>query len=278
MSISTHGNSVAPAYAGRDAVFILLENRLITSYNQAMKDLIFNLDANEFPEAVLWEKSFEEGKYAYANPDSDLKILYYGARYYEKQSDLARVKSADLMCDITFLEAGKVGDEFVKTVGHYHNPIKFPEVYEAVEGKIEYLQQSTPDKDGKVNVIWVVAEPGDKVVMIPGYGHVSMNVGRTLATEMDVQKRDLPKNADYSMFKERTGGAFYRTADGLTKNPNYEIANLRIVKPLEKPEWGLTKDSSIYDTMVQTPEKFDWLIRPEKYDFDIDTLFEDIEL
>ena len=138
--------------------------------------------------------------------------------------------------------------------------------------------QSELDQEGKVAVIWVVAEPGDKVVMPPNWGHVSMNVGDKAAIEIDIQKRDNPNGSDYSMFKEREGGAFYRTDAGLVKNPHYEVSNLRIVRPLEKPEWGLTRDKSLYDAFVETPEKFDYLLNPENYDFSLDGLFADIEL
>jgi hypothetical protein len=114
--------------------------------------------------------------------------------------------------------------------------------------------------------------------MPPGYGHVSMNVGSNQAVEIDIQLRDNPNGSDYSMFKDRVGGAFYRTEDGLVKNPNYEVSSLRIVKPLQRPDWGLIKTISLYDAFVESPEKFEYLINPEKFDFSLDGRFEDIEL
>lgn len=237
----------------------------------------------DYSPAIDWSKTFEAGKYAYENNTKSQDILYFGARYTEKTVDQDLLKKHDFMVDMTVINPGKVGNEFVKTVGHYHGNVpgltlSYPEVYEAISDGVEYLLQSEPDKDGKVSVIWVVAEAGDKVVMPPNWGHVSMNVGKEPAIEVDVQKRDNPNNSDYSMFKEKVGGAFYRTADGLTKNPNYEVATLRIVRPLEKPEWGLTKTKPLYEAVIENPEKFDYLINPQNYEFDLDELFEDIEL
>lgn len=246
-------------------------------------------DKNEYKSAIDWTKPFKDGKYAYLSKNQKLKsknpgeILYFGARYMEKTSKENVYIENDFMADMTVLNPGKVGDEFVKTVGHYHAnvpglAISYPEVYEATSKNIEYLLQSEPNKDGEVDVIWVVTEPGDKVVMPPNYGHVSMNVGDRPAIEFDLQKRDNPNNSDYSAFKERVGGAFYRTDSGLTKNSNYKVSSLRIVKPLERPDLGLTRGVSLLDSFENHPEKFDYLLHPEKYDFSLDGLFADIEL
>lgn len=240
-------------------------------------------DKKEYSPAADWAKSFADGKYAYQKQETDIDPLYFGARYFEKTEDEKIFVSADFMADLTVLNPGRVGSEYIKTVGHYHQyvpgtHIAYPEVYEAITPNIEYLLQSEPDENGKVDVTWVITEPGDKVVMPPNWGHVSMNVGGKLAIETDLQKRDNPNGSDYSMFKDRVGGAFYRTAEGLVKNPNYEVASLRIVRPLEKPEWGLQKDISLYDSFLANPEKFDYLLHPEKYDFTLDGLFADIEL
>lgn len=240
-------------------------------------------DKQEYAPAVDWSKPFEEGKYAYQRSTTDMDTLYFGARYIEKTADEKIFVDNDFMADMTVFNPGMVGNEFVKTVGHYHQnkpgtDVAYPEVYEAITDNIEFLLQTMPDKNGKVEVIWVITEAGDKVVMPPGYGHVSMNVGTEPAIEVDIQKRDNPNGSDYSLFKERAGGAFYRTEEGLIPNPNYEVSSLRIVKPLERPEWGITKGKSLYDSFVENPEKFDYLINPEKYDFNLDNLFTDIEL
>lgn len=243
--------------------------------------LLYNKE--EFQPAVDWQKFLKDASYAYQKPESDLDVLYSGARYMEKTEDQELLQKYDFMADMTVINPGKVGDEFIKTVGHYHGKkagtnVPYPEVYEAVLGNFEYLLQSEPDENGEVEVIWVVAEEGDKVVMPPGYGHVSMNVGNEPAVEVDIQKRDNPNQSDYSMFKENIGGAFYRTAEGLQKNPKYKIKSLRVVKPLEIPEWGLTKDVPLYKVAINEPEKFKYLTSPEEYEWNLDKMFVDIEL
>lgn len=251
--------------------------------------LDLKIDANklvynkvDYPPATDWEKTLEAGSYAYKNPESDLKTLYFGARYMEKAIDEELIKKHDLMVDATVINPGKVGEEFVKTVGHYHGIIpgliiSYPEVYEAVSGQFEYLLQSTPDSEGKVDVIWVLAEAGEKVIMPPNWGHVSMNVGNEPALEVDVQKRDNPDASNYSLFKDNQGGAFYRTENGLEANANYKINSVRIVRPIEKPEWGIVKNKPLYQSVIENPDKFDFLVHPQNYNFDLSTLFDEVD-
>lgn len=240
-------------------------------------------EKTDFGTSVDWSKSTEAGAYAYADDKTDLETLYFGVRYMENNEDKEAFIDNDFMADLTVIKPGKVGEEFIKTVGHYHQyvpgtQIAYPEAYEAVSGKFEYLLQSEPDGDGNVDVIWVVTEPGDKVVMPPNYGHVSMNVGEEPAIEVDIQKRDNPNGSDYSIFKERAGGALYRTEKGLIENSKYKIKSVRIVKPLERPDWGLTRNKPLYTSMIEAPEKFRWLTKPQDYDFNLDALFEDVAL
>jgi glucose-6-phosphate isomerase, archaeal len=237
----------------------------------------------DFSPAVDWIKDFEFAKYAYKDSSIASGNTYFGARYMEKTVDQELLKKYMYEYDVTVFQPGKVGEEYLKTVGHYHShvpglDVSYPEVYEVISGKVDYLLQSEPDSDGKVDVIWVVAEQGDKIVMPPNYGHVSLNPTDEIAIESNIQLRDLPKTSDYSIFKEKVGGALYRTESGLEENTNYDIKSIRIVRALEKADWGLTTNKPLYTSMIENPEKFQWLVRPQDFEFNLDNLFEDIEL
>lgn len=233
-------------------------------------DLIF--ESRDFPFAQKWQKSFEEGKYAYQDPKKGPEILYYGARYMENIRHKEIFAKHNFMFDLTIINAGKVGEEYIKTVGHYHGHtapggLSFPEVYEVISGKIEYLLQSEPDQNEEVDVIWVVARAGDKIVMPPGWGHVSMNTGEDLAIETDLQVRDNPNDSDYSLFCQKVGGAYLRSENKHWPNPKYKIRSFRRVRPKEKPEWSLTKGKTLYQSFIENPKKFDWLKNPQNYGF-----------
>lgn len=226
-------------------------------------------------------REYTEAVPVYLKKDDHKQMLYWMYRYFEAEKDKSLFEKNKLEYDITVIKNGLIGTEYVKTVGHYHDNVSgqdvtYPEVYEVIEGNIEYLLQSKPDKKGQFDCILVQAEAGDKVVVPPNYGHISINVGEDVAVSSNMQKMDLPAGADYDFYEKKEGGAFYRTENGLDANPKYKISNLRIVKPKEKPGFGLTKDKPLYLSFLETPEKFDFLVHPQKCDFS--DLFEDVKL
>lgn len=249
-----------------------------------MKDLknISGLDAqlnnfkliydNEVYPVEAKPREYTEAIPVYQKKDDHKQMLYWMYRYFEAKKDQKIFEKADLEYDLTVIKNGKVGDEFIKTVGHYHarvprQKISYPEVYEVIEGQIEYLLQTMPDDKGLVNVILVQTEPGDKVVVPPGYGHISINIGNEVALSSNIQKRDLPASANYDFYNKHEGGAFFRTGKGLEPNKKYSINSLRIVKAIEQPQFGLIKNESLYTSFLKNPDKFDFLINPQKYDF-----------
>ena len=133
--------------------------------------------------------------------------------------------------NITVWEAGKVGDEYIKTFGHYHVS-DFIETYEILAGSGIILLQS-PIVDGKVE--WVKAiyvMPGDKVAIPKRAGHLGVNTGTSWFVTIDdspVYTGDsaaAPKHADYESVRKMRGFAYYAVEQDGThtfiKNPNYK--------------------------------------------------------
>lgn len=238
---------------------VKLENTGL-SYNQ-----------NDFPVEPK-TRTYKEAEDVYLTKDAEEQDLYWMYRYFEMVSQVETFERSDVEYDLTVIKNGKVGPELIKTAGHYHGyvpgtDLTYPEVYEVIDGKIEYLLQTKPDSESKVDVVIIRAEPGDKVIVPPGYGHISVNVGNSYAVSSNLQKRDLPATADYETYKVNNGGALYRSETGWDENHNYVIRTLKKATPKEKAEWGLTKSKPLYASFIVEPGKFDFLVHPEKYDF-----------
>ncbi|MCW3488768.1 glucose-6-phosphate isomerase family protein [Dethiobacter alkaliphilus] len=202
-------------------------------------------------------------------PD-ELYYMYRGVGYKEDRELMAK---HGLRYDITVLRSGQIGPEYIKTVGHYH-PLKpgtevtYPEVYEVLYGTAHYLLQTEPDDDG-VDVILVEAKPGDKVLIPPGYGHITINPG----PEVLVMSNWVAYGFDsvYSPIKELGGGAYFElAAEGedqrFIPNPRYKPApriSLRQVQ--DHPELGLISGKPMYQEFISSPEKFAFLTQPENY-------------
>lgn len=170
--------------------------------------------------------------------------------------------------DITVIPALMLGTEFNKTLGHYHpiakgSTLPYPEVYEVIYGKAIYLMQ----RDGKEvsEVIAVMAEKGDKVIMPPGYGHVTINPGKKDLIMANLVEASF--KSDYKPYIEKKGAAYYFTKKGFIKNPMYKkVPKAKIVsaKKLSGNKCFGTK-KNLYELFIENPRAFKFLKKPEEY-------------
>lgn len=171
--------------------------------------------------------------------------------------------------DITVIRPGVVGRELMKTVGHYHplvpgSDVTYPEVYEVINGRAHYICQKV--EGTKVLEFFVVeALPGQKVVIPPGYGHITINPENEPLVMSNVTADGF--KSIYTPLEETGGAAFYELEDfSWEKNGRYDIAvEPQWAQANEVPDFGLTEAVPLYVAITQNPEKFDYLVNPEAY-------------
>lgn len=120
--------------------------------------------------------------------------------------------------NITILEPGTVGGEYIKTYGHYHVG-NLDETYwfKSGEGVVllqKLANQSDPSVVQEFKAMQV--KEGDSVYMPPGYGHLMVNTGDTwlvMADDSPLEgERDsasMPGHADYAPVQAMQGFAYY---------------------------------------------------------------------
>ena len=200
-------------------------------------------------------------KPALMRPDEALKneIYYTVFRNLEIIGGKARY-------DITKIPQNKIGGELAKTFGHYHKGI-YPELYEVLDGRAYFLLQKPAGSE--ISEAYIVeTSAGEKAVMPPGFGHLSINVGKRdliLANWISLVEYD------YRPFSKLHGGCYYVLSGGenieFEKNPNYKsVPKIKKLKLRDLPELGIKNDKEhpIWD-LRGTPEKLDWLVNPGKY-------------
>lgn len=150
--------------------------------------------------------------------------------------------------NITVWEPGTIGNEYIKTYGHYHIG-KLDETYWIIFGTgVALLQKLAVDEKG--NMIPDVVEEfkaifvktGDEIYMAPGYGHLVVNTGKTyFATAddspVDFEERDpvsLPGHADYLMVQKMKGFAFYVVEN----NGKPALVRNKLYKEIKKQDLG----------------------------------------
>lgn len=197
--------------------------------------------------------------------------LYYMYRDLAlSKADKQLMVEHDLRFDITLIPPGMFGKEYVKTIGHYHplvpdTNLSYTEIYEVLEGEAHYLLQKL--EGGKItDVVLVKAVKGDKIIMPPNYGHITIN-----PSNKELKMSNLVSSrfkSDYSLYVKMKGGAYYEFKEGVAKNPAYKnLPEIRIVKAEKIPELGLGKNDEIYSLLKKNIGVLGFLNRPQDYDY-----------
>ncbi len=163
-----------------------------------------------------------------------------------------------------------IGNEYVKTAGHFHPPISgttlgYPEVYTQLYGNLILLLQrrSATDSDQMTEFLLVEMNPGFTITIPPNYAHCLVNPTAEPAVMAGLYGKSF--KADYEFTRRHHGLAYYvvRGQHGLPEvvpNPNYK----------ERPEaTRLTSTSGTHfaPVSVQEPIWSSFLRKPDEYAF-----------
>lgn len=181
--------------------------------------------------------------------------------------------------DLTAIRPGTMAGELIKTYGHHH-PAPFPggpsypEVYEVLSGRGYFLMQRSSRSGELVDVYVVEGRAGQKIVIPPDYGHVTINPGHDWLVIANLVAYGW--DSTYALYKARRGAAYYalmgrEDTEGymtplFAANPHYGT-----VPPLRWSEaggldlFGARDDVSLYDAFRTDPKSFDFLSHPEHH-------------
>jgi len=229
------------------------QNKLLADGEEVIPDIRKLLEMKD----VVFNKNF-------INEENRNDIIYYMFRGTGYGKNDGVFKAHNVRYDVTVILPYNLGGEFNKTLGHYHaiaeDGMSFPEIYEILSGKAVYLIQKD-NGDGSFDVKLINANKGDRVIMPPNYGHISINVGEEPLIEANLVSTQFQSN--YEPIKKMNGGALYLTNDGnIIINKNYKKLTVSIVNA-EKIEFLNYSYKTLYDEFIAHPEHFDFLNHPK---------------
>lgn len=150
--------------------------------------------------------------------------------------------------NITVLESGTVGGEYIKTYGHYHIG-NLDETYWIAEGEgVVVLQKRKLNESGKpiddeIESFQAIAiKKGDSVFIPSGTGHLLVNTGNSWLVTIDdspvnfdeVDPVSLPGHADYEPVRKMRGFAYYVVNENgkpkLEKNLKYKEISKALIQ------------------------------------------------
>mgnify|MGYP000892622300 FL=1 len=232
------------------------------------------------------ENGFEQGE----EPDTPLYYMYRDLHLTEHR---LLFREEGIRYDVTVLIPGTLGKEYIKTAGHYH-PFKpgasctYPEIYEVLQGRAHYLMQKPRDFEdpsaGIDEVIAVAAEPGDKVLIPPGFGHITINKGSNFLVMSNLVADDF--NSIYGPLREMGGAGYFEIVpEGEVQKkpafvPNHRYPSLPplcFTRPVELTKFFLSKEVPQYRSFIQHRQGFDFLTSPENYEAKFKAYLEDLK-
>lgn len=206
--------------------------------------------------------------------EKDGKSVCYD--FYEgvaKEQDIALLKKYKLRYDMIVIHPGDVAGEFKKTSGHYHclissQNLSYPEIYEVLQGSALFILQQV-DEAGTVSKSFAVkGKPGDKLIIPPNYGHVTVNIGSDALFFADLVSTECINS--YGAIGDNHGMCYYVLKSGnkfiLEKNPSYKQANdIRVTSISENPALGTWRDKALYPQFMSNPNLYDYLNNPDPF-------------
>ncbi|MCU0637993.1 MAG: glucose-6-phosphate isomerase [Methanothrix sp.] len=196
----------------------------------------------------------------------DFELYYMYRDLYLSRSDREMLLQQNLRYDITIIPPGMLGSEYMKTAGHYHPAAKggrvtYPELYEVLEGEALYLLQNIDQSD----VVVVYASAGDKVIVPPDYGHVTINRSNKTLKMANFVARDF--SSLYEPYREKGGAAYFFTKEGWIKNERCgkagELRRVEAPGSASLARIGLKKGREMYP-LLREPDALSCLTNPEE--------------
>ncbi|MEM5777589.1 MAG: glucose-6-phosphate isomerase family protein [Candidatus Aenigmatarchaeota archaeon] len=238
--------------------FSRLENPLDANMNL----IGITLEGKRINPDVRYFSQLQEVLIDYEKLVEDMNTAYFMYRDIYRKNDLRY--------DITVIPFAKIGREYNKTLGHYHplaiNGLSYPEIYQVIYGNATYvLQKKDYSTNRVIDVKIVEAQEGDIVVILPNYGHVTVNKKSDLLIMSNVVYCNF--ESDYSDYKKKKGAYAYITKEGIIKNSNYdEQLEISVIKAKDfnkhfvRNTFG--KEIDILTSLIYSSDKLEFLKNP----------------
>ncbi|MBI2444765.1 glucose-6-phosphate isomerase [Candidatus Micrarchaeota archaeon] len=210
----------------------------------------------------------------------DSQGLYQMYRESCRPQDRDAFAKRSLRYDITVVPPVMLGEEYNKTLGHYHPysirpPLSYPELYEVLHGTAHYLLQkrkATPTGTLEIERCFLVeTRAGEKAIMPPDYGHVTINAGFEPVVMDNLVERTF--KSVYEPYVQRHGAAYYllRQDGRAVERPNPAFVDLPKLEKMRAPQFNRLVSAKLadfldggfnYELFLKNPDSFGFLVDP----------------
>ncbi|PTX64415.1 glucose-6-phosphate isomerase [Melghirimyces profundicolus] len=198
------------------------------------------------------------------------EIVYSIAMDVGKEEHRQELENRMLLFGIVTYAAGKLGSEPIRSQGHIHRISSHsgwspPEIYEIWDGEaVIYMQETAKDDPGRCFAVY--AEPGDVVIVPPGWAHATISANPELPLTFGAWC-DREYGFEYDEIRARQGLAWYPLLDKEGRivwehNDHYKPTELVKKRPADYARFGIDKETPIYRQFEQNPDQFQFVSKP----------------
>lgn len=198
------------------------------------------------------------------------ETVYAIAMDVGKKEHLQAMRDRMLLFGTVTYAAGKLGNEPVRSQGHIHRKSSHsgwspPEIYEIWAGKaIIYMQKFVDDDPGTCYAVF--AEPGDVVIVPPGWGHATISADPEQTLTFGAWC-DREYGFEYDKVRAHKGLAWYPLLDDNGKiswfaNKNYHKSSLIKKRPEDYSNFGIVRGEAIYTRFERDHDTFQFVSKP----------------
>ena len=191
------------------------------------------------------------------------------------KSDSLRLSHSAIRYELTLFPDKFIGREYIKSHGHLHklephSGIDYPEICEVLVGTAHFFFQTLdPHGPSSSEAFYVEVKAGEKIIIPPGYDHLTINPGPGPLLFSDVVA--LTCGGIYQRFKDAGGAAYLEVEQAgqpqFIPNPKYiALPALRKASPKEFPQLNLCQGKSLYAAFLENAgENWPFLWKPELF-------------
>lgn len=203
------------------------------------------------------------------------RVVYYVWRELHKKENAEATQKLRVRYDITAMDPSPIGRELPKTFGHYHakdmGGIGYPEIYEVLSGIAWWIIQKPAKNDPRTieETYLIEAHEGEKAVMPPNFGHISINPGPKPLIMANWIGNFF--KYDYDTYENLHGACWFalnsESGDAVEFEKNsfyYTVPELAKLRPRDVSELGISKKIPLY-TLIAKPEFLNFLSNPRSY-------------
>lgn len=197
--------------------------------------------------------------------------VYVIAMDVARMQDRHELKSRKLRFSVATYAVGQLGDEPIHSQGHIHRVSQHSgescaELYEIWQGKgIIYMQERVASDPGRCFA--VIAMPGEKVLIPPGWGHCVISASRDTPLSVSAWG-EREYSVDYDAVQAHQGLAWYPLWQDdcivWQHNSHYAPGRLQVVTPRQYREFGITA-LPIYQQFIDDPACLQFISKPKKH-------------